>query len=142
MKVEFSGGDYDVDLTTEELEYLLTEVPHNFVPNMQVFPSLECRVSGTPRQETLDIACSQDSTVIFDPDANYRILFSKDEDGPIVRVFAGLIYELAVSERNFLVTRYDGYSDKIWIRRNDFQAEQMTLGLPGIPIFPHSALAA
>ena len=84
----------------------------------------------------------QDTEFIFDPDANDRILFSKDEDGPIVRVFAGLIYELAVSERNFLVTRYDGYSDKIWIRRNDFQAEQMTLGLPGIPIFPHSALAA
>jgi len=141
MKVEWSGGDYDVGLTTDELKYLITEVPHNFIPNMQIFPSLECRVSGTPREEVLNIACSQDSTVIFHPDAHDRILFSREKNGPTVRVFGHLIYQLAVSERDFLVTRYDGYSDKIWIRRDDFQPEQMALGLPGIPVFPYSALA-
>jgi hypothetical protein len=119
MRVEYAGGDYDVSLTSEELKQLLTPVPHGIVRSITVFPSLESQVLEAPIEECLNIAASQDSTVICNPKAHDRILFERDEDGPLVTVFAGLLSQLLAGEVDVVGTRYDGYSDKIVIIKED-----------------------
>jgi hypothetical protein len=119
MRVEFAGGDYDVSLTSQDLKELLTPVPHGLVRSQHVFPSLESQVLEAPTEEILNIAASQDPTDIFNPKAHDRILFERDEHGPMVTVFAGLLYQLLIDEVPVVGTRYDGYSDKIIIRKED-----------------------
>lgn len=119
MRVEYQGGDYNVSLTSKELEELLTPVPHGIIRSITVFPSLESPVLEVPTEECLNIAASQDSTVICNPKAHDRILFERDEDGPLVTVFAGLLSQLLAGEVDMVGTRYDGYSDKIIIRKED-----------------------
>jgi hypothetical protein len=119
MRVEFAGGDYDVSLTSKDLKELLTPIPNGIVHSLCVFPSLESQVLEAPTEEVLNIAVTQDAFEISSEKAHDGILFEKDEDGPLVTVFAGLLYRLLIGEVDIVGTRYDGYSDKIVIRKED-----------------------
>jgi hypothetical protein len=119
MRVEFSGGDYDISLTSEELRYLLTPGPYGVIRSVPVFPSLESAVLDAPTEESLNIAASQDATEILGPKAHDRILFERDDIGPMVTVFTGLLDQLSTGELDVIGTRYDGHSDKIIIRKED-----------------------
>jgi hypothetical protein len=119
MRVEFAGEDYVVNLTSRDLKELLTPVPHGIVPSLHVFPELESQVLGTPTEERLCIGATQDAFEIFSAEAHDRILFEREEEGPTVTVFAGLLYRLLIDEIDTVGTRYDGYSDKIIIRKED-----------------------
>jgi len=119
MRVEFADGDYDISLTSDEIEYLLTPGPYGVMRSVPVFPSLESTVLDAPTEESLNIAASQDAAEIFSSRAHDRILFERDDIGPMVTVFTGLLDQLLTGTLDVVGTRYDGYSDKIIIRKED-----------------------
>lgn len=132
MIVEKRDTDYYVRLTSQEIDFLASPS----IKRMPTQTQLNAHVIGSFPQESLNIACTVDSTVLRNEKTNDGVYFDRDEDGPIVRTHPFPLKELAY-ERDFIVTRYDGHEAKIWIRKDDDQPQQLDLGIPGIQVFPH-----
>jgi hypothetical protein len=134
--VEKRDTDYHVRLTSQEIDFLSSPVIKRMEGLVRVKPQLSAPVLGSFPHESLNFACTQDSTVLKNEKTNGGVYFDRDENGPIVRTHPFPLRELTY-ERDYIETRYDGHKARILIRRDDDQAQQLDLGMPGVQVFPH-----
>ena len=119
MKTEWSGMDYTVTLTTEDINTLLYYNNPDFRNPGAQLPELSTPVLGHPSQEVLIFSCSRDPEIMSDRRTHDQVYFERTEKGPIVKVTPEVLVSLSLlGERDFWVTRYD-WENKIWIRRED-----------------------
>jgi len=120
MRVEKVDTDYYVHLSEADIKKTISKerVPWSVFPQ---HPAISARVESLNacKEELLELVCTVAQDELSHPQTHDNIYFGRDDRGPIVHVFYPLLFSL-LSEREFLVTRYDGYEAKIWIRR-DYQ---------------------
>ncbi len=114
------GGDYDIDLTSEGAKVITTRrMFSKDMPTMDFMPINAVVDSDEGRKEVLQIRTTRDYDVLHDTNCHDGIFLMRDKEGPIVIVATWLIGQLMAGEREFLVTRYDGHTNKIWIRMQE-----------------------
>lgn len=134
MIVEKKDTDYHVRLTTQEIDFLSSPVSKRMEGLLRVKPQLSVLVYGIFPQENMNIACTMDTKVLKSKKAKRGVFFDMKEEGPIVLVHPSSLHDLTY-EREYI--EYEGIDSKIFIRKDDDQPEQLSLGLPGIRVYPH-----
>ena len=116
MRVIKIDTDYDVYLTPEDIDKVVRRGPvlWSLFPQYPAISAIvECE---QPLNEELELVATRDYDELHHPQTYDGIYFGRDDKGPIIHVYVPLLASL-LSEREFLVTRYDGFEAKIWIRK-------------------------
>lgn len=130
MRALYSGGDYYLYLDSGELEKIVVPTRNLSPMEYPFFNSYTYDVNGNKTGEWLAVTCTNDASAAQEPNG---IRFERTEYNPrdiIVRVFTPRMMKQeelnhyskenrpdfeTIYTQGFLMTRYDGHSDKIWI---------------------------
>ena len=108
-----SGGDYNIYLTPEGVKKLCQRARYSFTYPFNLHAHV---IADEGPDEIIQFGLTRCATTLSDPKCHNKIYFDRDEIGPIVLVAAWLVDRLAAKELPFIMTRYDGHTNKIWIR--------------------------
>lgn len=112
MVVHYIGGDYDIQLTQNGCNFLITSVSSAPVNGYKLLPL--CR-KVPETGEYLQIWCTRDSTFLLDRiKADDMIHIDRDEKGLLVKLNPGRIGKLKLGELNYVMRRIHS-DEKLWI---------------------------
>lgn len=109
-------GDWHIEITPSGFEKL---VKHSNVA-FDYQPVSAFSTDGKGGIKVFRMILTRDASLLKNnPDCRDGIIFSREDWGMALIVKASLVGQLGMGEREFVMTRFDGTTDKIWIRMQE-----------------------
>lgn len=123
LLVTKTSGDYEFWLTRKGLKKfsMVEESERGFK---------ECYISAQvltdeQKPEWACLVSTRLADILFDPNESYRRdlvmkweKFNDRDGGAFLYVFAPRLWEIYLGKKDYVMTRYDGHTNKVWIRKH------------------------